>query len=53
MQEELKSLKSENTAASAKVQEEKESLQKEVETKTNEIQEKAKMIIQVKLHLYF
>ena len=47
MQEELKTLKSENNAASAKLQQEKENLQKDLGTKTEEVQEKAKMIIQV------
>lgn len=47
MQEELKSLKSENNSAAVKLQEDNENLQKELGTKTDEIQEKAKMIIQV------
>jgi hypothetical protein len=48
VQEELKSLKSENNSASAKLQEEKENLQKELGTKTEDVQEKAKMINKVK-----
>lgn len=48
VQEELKTLKSENDSVSAKLQEEKENLQKELGTKTDEIQEKAKLIIQVR-----
>ena len=47
MQEELKTLKSENNAASAKLQQEKENLQKDLGTKTEEVQEKAKLLIQV------
>lgn len=53
MQEELKALKSENNSASGKIQEEKENLQTELGTKTQEIQEKAKTIIQVRIRVLY
>ncbi|XP_028412966.1 nucleoprotein TPR-like isoform X2 [Dendronephthya gigantea] len=48
IQEELKTAKAENNAAAAKLKEENENFQKELGTKTDEIQEKAKTIIQLK-----
>ncbi|XP_046856770.1 nucleoprotein TPR-like isoform X3 [Xenia sp. Carnegie-2017] len=47
-QEELKNSKSTSTAALASLSEEKEKLEKEVKTKMEELQEKAKFILQLK-----